>query len=159
MKTLIAYFSYTGNTRTVARHVESLTGGTLYEITPETTYSADYDTTEMQGRRETAEGTCPPLAGPSPDLALYDTILVATPNWFNTMAPPVATFLSENDFSHKKVAVICTNGGGGLGHVLADVSSLCTDAQVIDQCLGVYENGGERAVPRIAAWLDDNGLR
>lgn len=56
MKTLIAYFSYTGHTKGIAGQVQELTGGTLFEIRPADAYSSDYDTTERQGRKETREG-------------------------------------------------------------------------------------------------------
>lgn len=51
MNTLIAYFSYTGHTKGIARQIQELTGGTLFEIKPATPYSDDYDTTERQGRK------------------------------------------------------------------------------------------------------------
>lgn len=34
-------------------------------------------------------------------IELYDIILIGTPNWWSSIAPPVATFLSENDLSEK----------------------------------------------------------
>lgn len=62
MNTLIAYFSYTGHTKGIAKQLQELTGGTLFEIKPAVPYSEDYDTTERQGRRETRDGYRPPLA-------------------------------------------------------------------------------------------------
>ncbi len=47
----------------------------------------------------------------------YDTLLVGTPNWFGTIAPPVQTFLKDSDLSGKRVAPFCTNGGGGFGTI------------------------------------------
>lgn len=157
MKTLIAYFSYMGHTRGIAQQIQEQIGGTLFEIQPATAYSSDYDTTEAQGRKETRECYHPPLTGQVADLDTYDAILLGTPNWFNTIAPPVATFLSESNMDGKKVAVFCTNGGGGLGHIPADVAALCKGAEVLDS-LNIYEDGGTGAKAKITSWLKRNHL-
>lgn len=157
MKTLIAYFSYMGHTKGIARQIQEQTGGTLFEIKPAVPYSEDYDTTERQGRKETSEGYRPALAENADNLASYDVILLGTPNWFNTMAPPVATFLADNNLTGKKIALFCTNGGGGLGHTVADIRALCKDSEILDS-LNIYEDGGAGAKAKISDWLKKNGL-
>lgn len=157
MNTLIAYFSYTGHTKGIARQIQNLTGGTLFEIRPAEAYSNDYDTTERQGRKETSDGYRPPLAEQVSNLDSYDTILLGTPNWFNTVAPPIATFLTENDFAGKKIALFCTNGGGGLGHTVSDIRSMCKGTNILDS-LNLYEDGGADAKAKITAWLNKNSL-
>ena len=154
MNTLIAYFSYTGHTKGIAQQLQELTGGTLFEIKPATPYSDDYDTTERQGRKETKDGYRPELAA---ELASYDTILLGTPNWFNTVAPPVASFLADSDLSGKKIALFCTNGGGGLGHTVADIRAICKDAEILDS-INIYEDGGSGARGNLSDWLKKIGV-
>ena len=101
-KTLIAYFSYQGHTRQLAQHIQKATDGTLFEIKPAQAYPDDYDTCEAQAKKETREGYQPELAEKC-DIAPYSTILLGTPNWFNTMAPPVAAFLAAHDFTGKTI--------------------------------------------------------
>lgn len=113
MNALIAYFSYTGHTKGIAQQMRDITGGTLFEIRPATPYDQDYDTTERQGCKETRDGYRPPLAVQA-GLSACDTILLGTPNWFNTVAPPVATFLAGSDFTGKTIVPFVTNGGGGI---------------------------------------------
>lgn len=157
MKVLTAYFSYTDHTRGIARQVQEQAGGDLFEIRPAQAYSEDYDTTERQARKETRDGDRPPLAEQMETLNSYDVVLLGTPNWFNTVASPVASFLAENDFSERKIAVFCTNGGGGLGHIPADVQKLAPGAKLLDS-LNLYEDGGADAGKKIEAWLKKNGL-
>lgn len=157
MNTLIAYFSYTGHTKGIAKQLQELTGGTLFEIKPADPYSEDYDTTERQGRRETRDGYRPPLAEMPADLASYDTILLGTPNWFNTVAPPVASFLAGSDMSGKRIALFCTNGGGGLGHTLADIRAICKDSEIL-YGINIYEDGGSEAKEKLSGWLKQIGL-
>lgn len=157
MNTLIAYFSYTGHTKGIAKQLQELTGGTLFEIKPAVPYSEDYDTTERQGRKETRDGYRPSLAEMPADLASYDTILLGTPNWFNTVAPPVASFLADSDMSGKRIALFCTNGGGGLGHTLADIRAICKDSEIL-YGINIYEDGGSEAKEKLSGWLKQIGL-
>lgn len=152
MKTLIAYFSYTGHTKGIAQQLQELTGGTLFEIKTVVPYSDDYDTTERQGRKETKEGYRPPLMEMPAEPDSYDIVLLGTPNWFNTVAPPVASFLEKYDMSDKKIALFCTNGGGGLGHTEADIRTIYKDVEVLDS-LNIYEDGGSDAKRQLAEWL------
>ncbi len=157
MNILTAYFSYTEHTRGIARQVQSLAGGTLFEIRPAERYSSDYGTTERQARKETQDGYHPPLAEQVKEFASYDVILLGTPNWFNTVASPVAAFLAGNDFSGKKIGVFCTHGGGGMGHILTDVRKLASGAELLES-LRLYEDGGIGAGRKIEDWLKKNGL-
>lgn len=157
MKILIAYFSYTGHTKGIAEKMKEMTGGTLFEIAPAEAYSSDYDTTERQGRGETRDGYMPPLKAHAEDLESYDTILLGTPNWFNTVAPPVLTFLNENDMSGKTIVPFCTNGGGGLGRIVSVIQKMGDGAKIGD-ALNLYEDGGRDAENKIADWLKKNSI-
>lgn len=155
-KALIAYFSYQGHTRRLAEQIRKAAGGALFEIKPARAYSSDDDACEAQAQKETREGHRPELAE-NVDIASYDTVMLGTPNWFNTMAPPVATFLASHDFTGKTLLPFCTHGGGGMGHILKDVKKLASGAAVGDG-LEVDEGGLAAAGERIASWLKKNGM-
>lgn len=155
---LIAYFSYTGNTREIAEQIQNIVGGNLFEIEPEQGYSSDYDVCEAKANKEVKEGYRPKLAVECEKVDYYDVVFIGTPNWFNTMAPPVATFLYENNMSGKTIIPFCTNGGGGLGNVISDIRTFCNDANVLDS-LEIYESGGKNAEPKIIKWLEKNGFK
>lgn len=154
-QTLIAYFSYTEHTRGIAKLMQSIIGADLFEIRPEIPYSDDYDTCEAQARKETSKGYQPHLESMCDNLLDYDTILLGTPNWFNTVAPPVAAFLSESDLRGKTLIPFCTNGGGGLGHIVRDIKKMCGGAEV-REALRLYEDGGANAESKIIEWLKNN---
>lgn len=154
MKTITAYFSYTEHTRGIAKMIHQHIGGELFEIKPVAPYSLDYDTTERQANKEASEGFQPELADTCATLSDAELILIGTPNWFNTMASPVRTFLAMNDFTDKKIAIFCTNGGGGLGHIEADIHALCSGAILLPS-LNLYEDGGKDVEKKIAAWLKE----
>ena len=155
--TLIACFSYQGHTRQMAEQIQKATGGALFEIKPAAAYPGDYDSCVVRARKEVREGCWPKLAENCEHIASYDTILLGTPNWFNTLAPPVAAFLASNVFSGKTIAVFCTHGGGGLGRITEDVRKLGAGATVLNS-LEVYERDVADARRKIDAWLSANGL-
>ena len=73
---LIAYFSRTGNTRTIAGQIQAAAGGELLELRTVTPYPEDYRATTEQAKKELASGYRPPLQTTPPDPAAYDVIFV-----------------------------------------------------------------------------------
>lgn len=61
-KILIAYFSKTGNTQTVASMIAEETGGTLFKIETVTPYPEDYDETVDIAREEQDSNARPELS-------------------------------------------------------------------------------------------------
>lgn len=115
-RVLIAYYSWGGTTRHAAEEIQRCTGGTLLEIKPVTPYPEDYDACVQKAKEDIKAGVKPDIIPANTDIALYDTIFIGSPNWWSTIAPPVSTFLSQNDLSGKKVAFFQTHGGGGMAN-------------------------------------------
>ncbi len=151
---LIVYYSRSGNTRKIADLIQQEVGGTVHEIVPETPYPRSYDATVDQAKREIQAGYKPPLKSELDSVEAYDTVFVGSPNWWSTIAPPVATFLSAHDLSGKTIVPFCTHGGGGLGRIGQDIAKLCPRSTVLS-CFGVYGSGGVDAQARVSAWLHD----
>ena len=150
MRTLVAYYSHSGNTRYLAELIARETGGTLLELMPAMPYPQEEDALLDQVREEVRAGFCPPLIGKLPALEDCDTLFIGTPNWCGGMAPPVRSFLSQGDFTGKRVAPFCTHGGGGAGQIRQDMARLCRNAVILSE-LSVYEH---TAIPRvIQKWL------
>lgn len=152
-KILIAYFSYEGHTRGIAEKMQRITGGELFEIRPQQTYSSDYDTTERQARQEVKNGGRPVLAKQPQDMTQYDTVFIGTPNWFNKVAPAVASFLIGNDFSDKTVVPFCTHGGNGAARVATDLRGYLPGVQIAE-CLDILEDGGNDVDNKVRRWVE-----
>lgn len=111
-KTLVAYFSATGNTRAVANRIAELTGADIYEIEPSRPYAANpYDDSQLI-QNEAYNDLRPSVANlPSGEnIARYDTIYVGSPLWWHQPAMVVCTFLDAYDFSGKVVVPFMTYG-------------------------------------------------
>lgn len=155
-KILVVYYSHSGNTRKLAKLIEQETGGTLCELLPEKAYPGDYNTVVEQAKKEIQAGFRPALKTEVKDFAAYDKVFVGTPNWWSTIAPPVATFLENYDLSEKNVAPFCTHGGGGAGHIEATIKKLCPNSTVLS-ALSVYGDTAKSA--QVESWLKKIGAK
>ena len=154
---LVVYFSRSGNTRKIANLIHLEVGGTVHEIQPEVPYPNSYNAVVDQAKEEIQAGYRPALRSTLDHVESYDTVFVGSPNWWNTIAPPVATFLSEHDLSGKTIVPFCTHGGGGLGRVGTDITRLCPQSTILSS-LEIYGSGGVHAQARVSAWLRKVGM-
>lgn len=155
-KILIIYYSYQGHTKRIANMIHEIIGGDILEIEPMTPYSSDYDTCEALAKKETSTGFQTPILTKCPHFDTYERIFVGSPNWFNTIALPIATFLAQHDWNDKTIFPFCTNGGGGFGNIVNDIKSLTDGAKVMDG-LALYE-GDLKAKEKLNTWLNENWI-
>ncbi|MCC8155503.1 MAG: hypothetical protein LIP01_15780 [Tannerellaceae bacterium] len=151
-KVLIVYYSWSGNTRAIANHIQTLTQGDIHEIIPEKAYPKDYNETVAQARKEIDANVRPVLKSRIENLDEYDVIFIGTPNWWSTIAPPIATFLSENNLSGKKVVPFCTHAGGGKAKCFTDTARLCPNATIADGFV-VSGSNATSAKEQVEKWL------
>ena len=120
-KTLIVYYSASGNTEEVANYIASATGGDLFEIVPTEIYTnADLDWTDDDSRvsREhdnEDERDVPLVSDRVDNWDEYDTVFIGYPIWWGIAAWPVDGFIKANDFTGKTVIPFCTSSSSGLG--------------------------------------------
>ncbi|MEM2930811.1 MAG: flavodoxin [Thermoproteota archaeon] len=107
MKTLIVYYSWSGNTRRIARIIHKLVSGDIVELEPVNPYPQSYNATVEQAKREIQSGYKPPLKTKIDNIEHYEIIFIGSPNWWGSLAPPVASFLSQYDLSGKTIIPFC----------------------------------------------------
>ncbi|WP_196604533.1 flavodoxin [Pectinatus haikarae] len=155
-KILIVYYSHSSNTRKLAKLISAKTAGMLYELEPERAYPGDYTAVVDQAKKEIEAGYHPPLKTKIKNIADFDSVFVGTPNWWSTMAPPIATFLAEYDLASKTVIPFCTHGGGGSGYIEKNVKLACKKSTV----LSMFSSYGSSVKDSdVEAWLKKNGIK
>lgn len=126
-KVLVAYFSATGNTRRAAEDLAKAMGGDLYEITPETPYTAEDLDWRDSSSRSTLEmkdlSSRPAIKSGKLDVADYDVIFVGFPIWWYTAPTIVNTFLESYDFFGKTMIPFATSGGSTIDKSNADLKA------------------------------------
>ena len=108
MKTLIAYYSQSGQTKRMAVMIAEKLGADLYEIVPARTYNSDMWKAWDEAQVERRENKYPALKGELPDISGYDTILLGTGIWGYTMTNPMTSFIRQMDFTGKKMSAFWT---------------------------------------------------
>ena len=155
---LVAYFSRSGNTRTVAGQVRRALQADLFEIVPESPYPDDYFETVEQAQRETESGFEPPLKGTVADIGSYGTVFLGFPIWGRTAPPVIRSFLSAHDLSGKTLVPLITHGGYGLGSSLDVVARHALAARLVEGF--TMEAPQERqTIEQVMGWLDGLGGR
>lgn len=156
-KILVAYFSHSGNTRVIAQQIHASLGGDLFEIVPVDSYPRDYDAAVEQARKELSTAYKPKLKTKVQNMKSHTVVCVGYPCWWGTIPRPVATFLSEYDFSGETIAPFCTHEGSGLGRSVTDIRALCPHSTVLN---GLAVRGGhvKKAQNEVYGWLREIGL-
>lgn len=120
-RTLVVYFSATGNTEEAAGYIASLTGGDLFELEPAQPYTSDdlnYGNEDSRVSREHADESLRDVelvADTVENWEDYDTVFLGYPIWWGIAAWPVDTFVEANDFTGKTVIPFATSASSGLG--------------------------------------------
>lgn len=154
-KVLIAYYSWSGNTKEVAEAIHEKIGGTLFRIETVQTYPEKYSETVEQAKKEIADKYHPELKKQVEDIAQYDVIFLGSPNWWGTIAPAVSTFLATHDLKGKTVIPFITHGSGGVQNTIKDMTAQCIECNVIqDGWVGFSSR-----TLGIGSWLKDVGFK
>ena len=124
-RTLIVYFSATGNTKAAAQKLAKEYNADLYEITPEVPYTdADLNWRDKSSRSTLEmkdKSYRPAINGRCENIAQYDTIWIGFPVWWYTCPTIVNTFIEAHDLSGKALNVFATSGGSTVGPCAADL--------------------------------------
>ena len=130
-KTLVVYYSASGNTERVAKDIAEAAGADLFEIVPTEVYtSEDLNWTNSDSRvsREHDDESLRDVSLTTtevPDWDSYDTVFIGYPIWWGIAAWPVDTFVKNNDFTGKTVIPFATSSSSGMGQsgsLLADMA-------------------------------------
>lgn len=96
MKTLLAYFTYSNNTKHLVESIKDTIPMDVIRIERKIPYSKDYDTCAyVEAKKEIEEKIHPSIKEFNIDLNQYDRIFLFFPIWWYTFPMPVATFLDS----------------------------------------------------------------
>lgn len=134
-KILVAYFSATGNTKSVASTLATAINADLFEIVPEQPYTADDLNWQNSQSRSSIEmgdkGSRPAIASKIDDISQYKIVFVGSPIWWGREPSIMDTFVESYDFSGKTIIPFVTSGSSGIGDYGANLQALAPDAKVL----------------------------
>lgn len=156
-KSLVVYFSWSGNTESVAQEIAAQTGADVFKIEPQEPYTDDYDELLDIAQEEQRNSARPAIAGSIEDLDSYEVIYLGFPNWWGDMPMILYTFLEEYDLSGKTVAPFVTSGGSGFSNTVSAMKSLESEADFLDG-LSLGSSAAAEPADSVGSWLEDIGL-
>jgi len=151
MKSLVVYYSRSGNTRFVAEQVSKEIGGEIEEIIDKKRrkgllgfFLSGYDAT--RGR---VTKIAPMKRSPKD----YDLVVVGTPMWNKRITPAVRTYLRDNNFSEKRVALFCTNLGSEPERVFKNLKELMPGCSFVGELtITNAQKDREKTEEKISEW-------
>ncbi|EHI99144.1 hypothetical protein CDLVIII_2513 [Clostridium sp. DL-VIII] len=154
MKTLVTYFSWSGNTTKIAQDIAKRTNGDLYRIERITPYSKDYNTCAyVEAKDEYDNHKRPAIKTPLPNINEYDAVIVAFPIWWYTSPMTVSTFFeSFQDWKGKKVYIFANSYSdipSQFTNSLNDAKRSANNANIIP---GLYN----KDIKNLQSWLKKN---
>lgn len=138
MKTAVVYYSLEGNTRYAAEKVADALEADVIELVPKKAYPDRGFKKFFWGGKAATMKDKPELEPYDFDSSKYDLVVLCTPVWAGTFTPPLRTFLSENDLSFKRVAVVASSSGGSAEKCIsrlmeaAGTSSFAAQVSLVD---------------------------
>lgn len=150
----IVYYSYSNNTKKIVDEIIKSVKADVYEIKPIIPYPDDYELLVEQEEHKQGKEEVVEIEDLKINLKDYDTIILGTPVWWYTMAPPVRSFLKNNDLSGKTIIPFITNGGW-IGTTLEDINKLTKGAHVKNEIDIVFEDSNMKtSLVGLTDWID-----
>lgn len=120
-KTLVVYFSATGNAEAAANYIVEATGADIFKLEPVEAYSdADLNYNDDDSRvvyeHDNPDARVVELVADTVEnWETYDTVFIGYPIWWGIAAWPVDDFIKSNDFTGKTVVPFATSASSGFG--------------------------------------------
>lgn len=159
-KTLVVYYSATGNTETAANYIAEAADADLFELEPVEPYSdADLNWTDDDSRvsrehENEDERDVPLVSATVENWSDYDTVFIGYPIWWGIAAWPVNEFIETNNFTGKTVIPFATSASSGMGE----------SGQLLEEMAGTGDwQEGQRFRESVSqedvnAWVEGLGL-
>ena len=167
-KTLVVYYSYTGNARAIATELTRQISADVLEIQPAEKglkYEADnyaIGTQLLDAIKANPDNAAsyPAIDPVSVSVADYSTVIIVTPLWWSRMAAIMQTYLFQvgADLAGKNVGLVVTSASSGISNVVADFKRLVPDADYLSENLWINNSNRSNMPSLVAGWLKTCGL-
>ena len=162
-RTLVVFYSFTGNTEAIAGAIADALPADVVEIKP-TEEGLDYAANNyaigsqliagIRANPDSAE-SYPAIQEVGIDFSRYANVIVATPLWWSNMAAPMQTFLFQHgaEMAGKNIALAVSSASSGISSVVADAKRLVPDGVFGSANLWINNSNRANAAQLVADWL------
>ena len=160
-KVLVAYFSWSGNTKYAAQYIAKKLGADEFEIITEKAYPTEYQPCTEVAKTEKEANARPAIKGKVENMEQYDVVFIGAPVWWYTGPMAIYTFMEQYDLKGKTVIPFCT-AYSGPSQTLKDIVKSTPDSDHRDGiCIVTKEQGGQgmdSKTAKIDKWLGEIGF-
>lgn len=165
-KTLVIYYSNTGNTREIVADLNKQISCDVVEIIPEGTFDYNANNYKIGADQINAINANPDKASSYPaiketkiDMEPYGIVIIATPLWHARMASNTQTLLFQygKQMSGKKIGLIVSSHSSGISGVESDAKRLVPDGK-FTKSLWINASNHSNRSGLIKNWLTENSL-
>lgn len=153
---LIAYFSYSGNTRKLARKIQQFTAGELFEIQTVHAYPKEYEPCTELAKQEKETNARPKLKTSVDNIDQYKIIFIGCPSWWHTAPMAVLSFLESYDLSGKIIIPFLTHESREDGAF--DAIKKLTPKSKHLKGFDIHGDNVENATLAVQEWLKNIGI-
>lgn len=147
-KVLVAYYSWSGNTKNVAEQIHREVGGDIVAVEPEKAYPKDYQECVDIAKKEANDNARPAVATKIDNMDQYDVVFVGYPIWWYKAPMHMYTFLESYSFNGKVIVPFCTSGGSPIDGSIPDIQNAANGATIV--------KGSQYAdAAKVSQWLKD----
>jgi len=147
-----------GNAEWLASYIQEVTDADLFRVEPVKEYPADYTACTEEAKKELTKKARPQLKNYLAGLDGYDRICIVGPCWWGTFPTPMFTQLEKLDWKGKKVCIVMTHEGSGLGNSERDLKKTCKGAR-FGKSLAVFGHQTMESKVLVQEWAREQFLR
>ena len=157
-KTLVVYYSYTGNSRDIVTTLTSQIEADVLEIQP-AQKGLKYEANGYALGKDNPNdaGSYPAIDPVTTSLSDYATIIIVTPLWWSQMAAIMQAYLfsAGPDMAGKNIGLIVSSASSGISGVVNDCKRLVPDGNYFSQNLWINNSNRSNRTKLIQNWLSD----
>ena len=162
-KTLVVYYSYTGNCREIVTTLRSQIQTDVLEIQPAekglryeaNNYALGTQLLNAIKSNPNDASSYPAIDPVETNLANYQNIIIVTPLWWSQMAAIMQTYLfqSASQMAGKHVGLIVSSHSSGISGVVSDAKRLLPDVTWMGDALWINASNHSKRASLIENWL------
>ena len=162
-KTLMVYYSYTGNCREIVTTLTSQIQADVLEIQPAekglkyeaNNYALGTQLLNAIKANPNDAGSYPAIDPVTTSLNDYETIIIVTPLWWSQMAANMQTYLFNygSQLAGKNMGLIVSSASSGISGVVDDCKRLVPDGKYFSENLWINHSNHSNRATLIQNWL------
>ena len=162
-KTLVVYYSYTGNCREIVNTLTSQIEADMLEIQPAekglryeaNNYALGTQLLNAIKANPNNASSYPAIDPVTTSLSAYQNIIIVTPLWWSQMAAIMQSYLFQNasQIAGKHVGMIVSSHSSGISGVVADAKRLLPNVTWMGDALWINASNHSKRASLIENWL------